>query len=152
MKHINLLCLILLAFSTSLSAQSKYAVKGVVSDSVEHIKLRNTSVSVLNAKDSTLVTFARAGEDGSFDINGLHPGNFIVLLAYPDYADYIDKFSLDSARQNFNLGNIHLQLKSRLLHEVIIKGSAAQMKIKGDTTEFNAAAYVTQPNAKVEDL
>ncbi|MBS1523835.1 MAG: TonB-dependent receptor [Bacteroidetes bacterium] len=152
MKHIALFCLIFLTFSISLSAQNKYTVKGVVSDSVEHVKLRNTSVSVLNAKDSTLVTFTRTGEDGSFNIGGLHPGNFIVLLAYPDYADYVDKFSLDSAKQNFNLGNIHLQLKSRLLHEVIIKGSAAQMKIKGDTTEFNAAAYVTQPNAKVEDL
>ncbi|HEY9001602.1 MAG TPA: outer membrane beta-barrel protein [Mucilaginibacter sp.] len=152
MKHKILLCLIFLAFSASLLAQNKYSVKGVVSDSVEHVKLRNTSVSVLNAKDSTLVTYARTGEDGSFDIGGLHPGKFIVLLAYPDYADYVDKFSLDSTKQNFNLGNIHLQLKSRLLHEVIIKGSAAQMKIKGDTTEFNAAAYVTQPNAKVEDL
>jgi hypothetical protein len=152
MKHTTLLCLIFLVFSASLSAQDKYTVKGVVSDSVEHAKLRNASVSVLNAKDSTLLTFTRANDDGSFNINGLHPGNFIVLLAYPDYADYVDKFSLDSAKQNFNLGNIHLQLKSRLLHEVIIKGSAAQMKIKGDTTEFNAAAYVTQPNAKVEDL
>lgn len=152
MKHNLILCIIFLAFSTSLFAQNKYTVKGMVSDSVEHAKLRNTSVSVLNAKDSTLVTFARTGEDGSFNISGLHPGKFIVLLAYPDYADYVDKFSLDSAKQNYNLGNIHLQLKSRLLHEVIIKGSAAQMKIKGDTTEFNAAAYVTQPNAKVEDL
>jgi hypothetical protein len=152
MKHNLLLCIIFLAFSTSLSAQNKYTVKGVISDSVEHAKLRNTSVSVLDAKDSTLVTFVRTGEDGSFNITGLRAGKFIVLLAYPDYADYVDKFSLDSAKQNFNLGNIHLQLKSRLLHEVIIKGSAAQMKIKGDTTEFNAAAYVTQPNAKVEDL
>lgn len=152
MKHTTLLCLIFLTLSTSLIAQNKYAVKGAVSDSVEHVKLRNASVSVLNAKDSTLVTFARAAEDGSFNISGLYPGKFIVLLSYPDYADYVDKFSLDSAKQNFNFGNIHLDLKSRLLHEVIIKGTAAAIKIKGDTTEFNAAAYVTQPNAKVEDL
>src|SRR3569623_533744 len=123
MKHNLLLCIIFLVFSGSLFAQNKYTVKGAVSDSVEHVKLHNTSVSVLNAKDSTLVTFARTGEDGSFNISGLHPGNFIVLLAYPDYADYVDKFSLDSAKQNFNLGNVHLMLKSRLLHEVIIKGS-----------------------------
>src|SRR5579859_1398496 len=152
MKHLTLSILVFFIFSATLSAQNKYSIKGAVSDSVEHIKLRNTSVSVLNAKDSTLVTFARAGEDGSFNISGLYPGKFIVLLSYPDYADYVDQFSLDSAKENFNLGNIHLQLKSRLLHEVIIKGSAAQMKIKGDTIEFNASAYVTQPNAKVEDL
>src|SRR3569623_2088372 len=110
MKHKILLCLIFLAFSATLSAQNKYTVKGAVSDSVEHTKLRNTSVSVLNAKDSTLVTFARTGEDGSFNISGLQPGKFIVLLAYPDYADYVDKFSLDSAKQCFNLGNVNLML------------------------------------------
>src|SRR4051812_19391975 len=112
MKHITFLCLIFLVFSASLSAQNKYTVKGMVSDSVEHVKLRNTSVSVLNAKDSTLVTFARTNENGSFYISDLHPGKFIVLLAYPDYADYVDKFSIDSAKQNFDFGNIHLQLKS----------------------------------------
>ena len=146
------LALFLCYFHLRLFAQNKYWVKGVVGDSVEHIKLHHTSVAVLNAKDSTLVTFTRTGEDGSFNINGLHPGNYIILLSYPDYADYVDKFSLDSAKQEFSFGNIRMQLKSRLLHEVIIKGTAAAIKIKGDTTEFNAAAYVTQPNAKVEDL
>src|ERR1700744_5874502 len=34
----------------------------------------------------------------------------------------------------------------------MIKGTASQMKIKGDTTEFNAKAFVIQPNDKVEDL
>lgn len=152
MRLTILLSLIFVLFSSCLFAQNKYWVKGVVGDSVEHTKLHHTSVAVLNAKDSTLVTFTRTGEDGSFNINGLHPGNYIILLSYPDYADYVDKFSLDSAKQEFSFGNIRMQLKSRLLHEVIIKGTAAAIKIKGDTTEFNAAAYVTQPNAKVEDL
>jgi hypothetical protein len=119
---------------------------------VEHVKLHNASISVLNAKDSTLVTFTRAGEDGSFAINGLHKGKFILLLAYPDYADYVDHFELDSAKQSHSFGGINMQLKSRLLHEVIVKGTATAIKIKGDTTEFNAAAYKIQPNAKVEDL
>src|SRR5476651_397791 len=38
--------------------------------------------------------------------------------------------------------------RSRLLKEVIVRGTASQMKIKGDTTEFNARAFVIQPNAK----
>jgi len=152
MKSTILLSLFLFLFSASVFGQNNYSVKGIVSDSVEHTKLRNTSVAVLNAKDSTMVTFTRAAEDGSFAISGLKPGKFIVLLSYPDYADYVDHFSLDSAKQTFNFGNIHLDLKSRLLHEVIIKGTAAAIKIKGDTTEFNAAAYKIQPNAKVEDL
>src|ERR1700733_12040323 len=43
-------------------------------------------------------------------------------------------------------------LKSKLLAEVLVKGTRAAIKIKGDTTEYNAAAFKIQPNAKVEDL
>lgn len=35
---------------------------------------------------------------------------------------------------------------------MIIKGEAIAVKINGDTTEFNAAAYKIEPNSKVEDL
>jgi hypothetical protein len=45
-----------------------------------------------------------------------------------------------------------MSLKSRLLKEVLIKGTVAAIKIKGDTTEYNAKAFVIQPNSKVEDL
>lgn len=152
MRFTTSLILLFSLISTCAFAQNSYSVKGVISDSVDHIKLHNTSVAVLSSKDSTLITYVRAGEDGSFSINGLTKGKFILLLAYPDYADYVDNFSLDSARQSYNFGKINMQLKSRLLQEVIIKAKPVAIKVKGDTTEFNAAAYAVQPNAKVEDL
>lgn len=151
MKFYFLLSLSFLLFVGSVFGQG-YGVKGSVNDSVEHVKLINASVAILNAKDSTLVTFTRAAQDGAFDIKNLHKGKFILLLAYPDYADYVQHFSLDSVKQLHNFGHINMELKSRLLHEVIIKGATTAIKIKGDTTEFNAAAYKIQPNAKVEDL
>ncbi|HJP63976.1 MAG TPA: outer membrane beta-barrel protein, partial [Mucilaginibacter sp.] len=147
-----LLCFIISFISLSVSAQSNYAAKGVIADSVEHVKLGNASVAILQAKDSILVKFTRTAENGSFSMAGLTKGKFILLVSYPDYADYVEPFTLDSVKQEHHFGNINMNLKSRLLKEVIVKGTAAQIKIKGDTTEFNARAFVTQPNAKVEDL
>lgn len=152
MKFTILLFFILGLGSVNVFAQNNYAIKGIVADSVDHIKLFHTSAAVLNAKDSTLVKFTRAADDGSFAINGLTKGKFILLVAYPDYADYVEFFNLDSANQSHNFGTINMRLKARLLKEVLIKGTAAAIRIKGDTTEFNAAAYTIQPNAKVEDL
>jgi hypothetical protein len=143
-----LLCLC--SFSTL--AQTTYSVKGNSVDSVANIKLVNTSISILNAKDSTLRKFTRATANGSFSISNLNKGKFILLVTYPGYADYVEHFTLDSAKSNFNFGNINMNLKSRLLNEVLIKGTVAAIKIKGDTTEFNAKAYTIQPNSKVEDL
>jgi len=152
MRPSILICLFLVLFSKIALAQSNYAIKGIVADSVEKVKLQNSSIAVLQAKDSLLVKYTRAAEDGTFSIAGLNRGNYILLVSYPEYADYTRTFSLDSSKQSQNFGNINIVPKTRLLKEVIIKGTAAQMKIKGDTTEFNAKAFVTQPNAKVEDL
>lgn len=108
---------------------------------------------VLNAKDSILRKFTRAKPDGSFAINDLAKGKFILVLSYPGYADYTEGFTLDEkVEPSHDFGKLSMILKSRLLQDVIIKGSARAIKIKGDTTEFNANAYVIQPNAKVEDL
>jgi len=152
MKFTILLLSFLLLFTFRLAAQNTYSVKGVVADTAVKAKLLNTAVSVLNSKDSTLVTFTRAAKDGSFSIGNLHKGNFILLVTYPGYADYVEQFALDSVKTMHDFGQVNMILKSRLLQDVIIKGTRSAIKIKGDTTEFNAAAFTVQPNAKVEDL
>ncbi|OOQ59043.1 outer membrane beta-barrel family protein [Mucilaginibacter pedocola] len=152
MKH-TFTTLILLCFLTlTATAQKTYLVKGSVRDSVANAGLHNASVSILNAKDSTLRKFMRATTNGSFNLGNLGKGQFILLVTYPDYADYVEKFTLDSVHTERSFGNINMALKSRLLKEVLIKGSVAAIKIKGDTTEYNAKAFVIQPNSKVEDL
>ena len=152
MRYTILLSFFLTFFALTTLAQTGYSVKGTVGDSVEKIKLRTSAVSILQAKDSVLVKFGFTDAAGKFTLNGVGKGKYILLVSCPDYADYVEQFSLDSANQVHDFGNISLQLRSRLLKEVIIKGTASQMKIKGDTTEFNARAFVIQPNAKVEDL
>jgi len=152
MKAIVLFSLFFSFFFVAAYAQDNYSVKGIIIDSVDRVKLSNTSVLILNAKDSTLVTYSRAAGDGSFAIYGLHQGKFIILLTYPDYADFVDHFKIDSSSKSYNFNSINMQLRTRLLQEVIVKGTRAAIKIKGDTTEYNAAAYILQPNAKVEDL
>ena len=127
-------------------------IRESISDTVEKVKLQNAAVTVLQANDSILVKFGYVKTDGSFMLDGLSRGKYILLVSYPDYADYVESFSLDSANPSQDIGNIPMTPKSRLLQEVIVKGTASQMKIKGDTTEFNANAFVIQPNAKVEDL
>lgn len=135
-----------------LFSQSNYEVKGVITDTAATYKMINSSITILNAKDSTLVKYMRASADGSFKLNPPKAGKFILLVSYPGYADYVEDFILDSLKKIYDFGSINLMLKSTLLNDVIIKGKVNAIKMKGDTTEFNAAAYVIQPNSKVEDL
>jgi len=148
MRPTILLFIFFALFAVSTFAQNSYTIKGVIADSVEHVKLGTASVAVLQAKDSVLVKFTYVEKDGSFAVSGLQKGKFILLVSYPDYADYTEEFGLDSTNQTRNFGSISMTLKTRLLKEVMIKGTASQMKIKGDTTEFNAKAFVIETAAR----
>ena len=153
MKRIMLSLALLIGVSLALHAQNNnYRIKGFVVDTAYSAKLANSSISVLNAKDSTLVNFGFAAENGSFTIDQLSPGQFILLVTYPGYADYVENFKLDSTHREKDFQKLNLTLIANLLQGVIIKGKATAIKIKGDTTEFNASSYVIQPNSKVEDL
>ncbi|MXV52891.1 outer membrane beta-barrel protein [Pedobacter sp. HMF7647] len=146
------LLLSVMCLSARLYAQTGYLVKGAVTDTASNTNLQNASVSVLQAKDSMLVSFTRTKLDGAFNLTLPKKGSYILMITYPKYADYVERFTLDSAHQSRDFGKLNLFLKSRLLQEVIIKGQVSAIKIKGDTTEFNAGNFKVQPNAKVEDL
>ncbi|MBB5637557.1 hypothetical protein HDE68_003472 [Pedobacter cryoconitis] len=147
-----LLIAVFCIFSHCAFSQNPYSINGTVADHAAGTNLHYATVSVLRTKDSTLVKFTRAAENGIFNISGLQKGKLFLLVTYPGYADYVEPFVLDSTKNSIDFGKIKLTLKATLLADVIIKGKAAAIKIKGDTTEFNASAYQIQPNSKVEDL
>jgi hypothetical protein len=152
MKFTIILIIFTSFFTFTLKAQNLYTIKGSIQDTASNAKLANTTICVLNAKDSILRAFTRAGINGAFNISNLGKGKFILLVTYPGYADYVEPFNLDSIKASHDFGKLNMILKARLLADVIVKGTRAAIKIKGDTTEFNAAAFTIQPNSKVEDL
>ena len=150
-KNLLLWCFLLSLFIYS-SAQGQQFIKGRVIDTASTSLLSGTSVSVLRAKDSTLVKFTRALDNGTFEINNIPKGKYILLVSYPKYADFVDHFTLDSIKPSIDYGRINLTGMAKILADVIVKGNRAAIKIKGDTTEFDPKAYNIEPNSKVEDL
>ncbi|SEN39874.1 Outer membrane receptor proteins, mostly Fe transport [bacterium A37T11] len=132
-------------------AQTNRRILGTVADTAANVKLIHTTVILLHTKDSTLYQYTRANEQGHFSLEQVDTGSYILLLTYPEYADYVEEIHIDSTTGDKNLGNFNLLLKSQLLQEVVVHGSKA-ITLKGDTTEFDAGHYVIQKNDRVEDL
>ncbi|MES2416756.1 MAG: TonB-dependent receptor [Bacteroidota bacterium] len=151
MKLKILVILICCLYGAQTYAQKLYSVKGLLIDTASNSKIDKATITVLNAKDSVLQKFVYSNK-GNFEVSNLKAGEFMLLITYPDYADFVARFTLDEAQPTYNFGNVKMILKARLLEEVIIRSKVVRMSIKGDTTEFNGAAYATQKNAKVEDL
>jgi len=136
----------------SASAQTgDYTIKGAIIDTASKTRLEGATVTVLTVKDSILQKYTYTSK-GTFSMSKLPAGKLLLLVTYPDFVDYTAEFSLDAANPQKNFGDIAMTLKSKMLNDVIVKAKVVAIKLKGDTTEFNAAAYATQKNAKVEDL
>jgi hypothetical protein len=150
MKTIVLALFAVFLFTYSSFSQGMHSVKGITIDSVSKAKLSG-SVSVLDAKDSVLRKFTYADDNGAFTINGLPAGKYLLFITYPGYDEKMKPFTLGPPNAVSDLGNINLGV-TNVLGEATVKGPVQEIKIKGDTLEFNAKAYVIQPNSKVEDL
>src|ERR1700751_1760763 len=135
-----ILALTLLCLSAfySFGQTANYSIKGVIADTTEKVNLTGTTVTIVNAKDSILRAFTWVVGDGKFSINNLSKGKYLLMVSYHGYADYTDNFTLDSVKTSVDFGKIDMILKSRLLADVLVKGEVTAIKIKGDTTEFNA--------------
>ncbi|MFI5193680.1 MAG: outer membrane beta-barrel protein [Chitinophagales bacterium] len=126
-------------------------LKGLVSDTAEHTPLFQSSVMVLQSKDSFLISFARADSHGAFTFPHLPAGKLICKISYPGYADYVTELDLKDSSET-NLGKISMILKSQLLKEVVVHGNMAAIRVKGDTLEFKADSFKVQQGATVEEL
>ncbi|RTL53220.1 MAG: hypothetical protein EKK39_05155 [Sphingobacteriales bacterium] len=142
----------ILLFISLHSAAQTIRIKGTISDTTAHIPLSNAVVAVLRANDSVLLHFTRTHKNGSFEMNAIPAVKSIVMVSYPNYADFIDTLFIKPGQTLIDLGNIYLETKAHLLQEVIVQQRVAAIKIKGDTTEFKADSFHTGPNANVQDL
>ncbi|MEO6820147.1 MAG: outer membrane beta-barrel family protein [Ginsengibacter sp.] len=125
------------------------SIKGVVSDSSINQKTAKASVAVLNKRDSVLVNYTRTAPDGSFKIDNIPDGDYILLITYPKYGDYVDPFTIKS-QDNIDMKQIYLTPKAKLLDEIVIRQAA--IRLKGDTTEYAADSFKVRENANVEEL
>ena len=148
MQKIILLSISVFLYSQVTFSQNSY-IKGTLTDSSANNKLSNAVISVLNAKDSTLAKFSRSNSTGKFSAGPLPQGDYLLMITYPKYGEYIDKVSLDG-NTDIDLTDIYLVQTSKLLEEIIIRQQS--IRIKGDTTEFTADSFYVKPNATVEDL
>lgn len=145
-----LFLIICLAAARSATAQSA-SVKGNISDTLENKTLSHAVVLLLRKSDSIMVKFTRTGKDGDFVLKNLPAGDFLLMISYPAYADYVDEIHLkDSAL--ITLHSIGMIRKSQLLKEVMVIGNKGAIHIKGDTTEYKADSFRVQPGATVEEL
>lgn len=151
MRKLTALFSLLLVLCTSVTMAQKSNIKGSVTDTLNKENLSNAVISVLRSKDSVLVTYTRTDSKGNFELKNISKGDYILMVTYPTYADYVDNILVDAGK-DLTLGSLPLITKANLLQEVIVRQRISAIRVKGDTTEYRADSFHVSPNADVQEL
>ncbi len=140
---------ILLLISYASEAQN-ITIEGTVMDSTIKKPLNYATISLANAKDSSLISFTRANEEGFFQIKKVPAGKYLISISYVGY-QYTWIGIKAGSTSTLSLGNIYLQ-NTASMSAVTVTARRPPVVINGDSIEFNSENFKTQPNAVVEDM
>lgn len=149
---------ILLLFSCiagSLFAQrtvTKLEIGGMVVDSASGKPLRQASVSLMMARDSSYVMGTITDGDGVFQLRNMAPGKYRLLITFLGYRNVSQLITVTSGEPAIGVGILRMVEQSNQLQEVVVRQESPPVTVKQDTLEFNAGSFKTQPNAAVEEL
>ena len=139
-----------LQLTTATFAQNGHRVKGKIADEASGKSLPGANVVLVSVKDTTNRAFAVADIDGNFEINGLDNAFYKMTVTFVGYQP-MKKF-VRVNQPMVNVGTLSLKVDTEVLKEVTIQGNTVTAVQKGDTLQYNATAYKTNPDANAEDL
>lgn len=140
--------LLVLFISFNAAAQNS-TIKGKVYDTTSKKGLAYATISLVKAKDSTLVSFSKADSSGNFSLKSVPRGEYIISTSYVGFVPVWKPVSV--SKEVVDLGNLEMT-DVKFADEVVVRSKRPPVTINGDTLEFNTENFKTQPNAVVEDM
>jgi hypothetical protein len=106
----RLITLFVCLFPAMAFSQAKFSgtVKGVVIDSVTQAPLKGATVVLLEAKDSSAISYGTSDSTGAFELKNLPAGSFIIGVSFTGFAEYVKDISLSAAIPIFDAGKVIL--------------------------------------------
>lgn len=138
--------IVLFLFTQNAVSQS---ITGKVGNAVSGKPMNGVTVVAVSFRDTTAKFTARTDSSGNFTVVA-NRGIYRVIIAQDGFRTWQGVAKL--FRGDTNLGFIKLMDTALRMNEAVVMGKAASAVQRGDTSEYNAAAYKTNPDATAEDL
>lgn len=129
---------------------ARVTIKGVATDTLAN-ELAYATVMLLNPVDTTLVSFTRSDDKGTFSFKGIKNTPYLLKITYVGYLPFQKHLNISENEIN-DLGALMIKPISSELMEVVIKTAKAPLRIHGDTIEYDATTFKVPPGSTVEDL
>jgi hypothetical protein len=111
-------------------------IKGIVKDADGSL-LANASVSLLNAKDSSLVKINITNKQGEYQFKNIKPGRYLANATFVGYTNsYSPAFEL-SASGDINIAALSIAKTTGGLKDVVVTAKKPLIEVKADKTILN---------------
>lgn len=133
------------------SAQAQnITASGVVRDSSDHSPLVGANIILRNIADTTDMAYGTTDADGKFRIDHLQARQYHLTISYIGYRKYHKIVAI--TRKGRTFGVIYMAIQPAMMKDVHVVGRAIASVQKGDTVQYNANAFKTNPDASAQDL
>ncbi len=149
MKNFIILSFTFLALAANLHGQ-QFSFTGTVYDSTDNSPLLGADVILYKLPENAKPIGRAADKTGSFSFTNLAPAVYLLQVTYMGYNDMQDTIRL--FRKSILNRKLFLSRSAVETVDIEITGKAIPAVQKGDTIQFNANAFKTNPDASAEDL
>lgn len=143
--------LIIMVGVTSVTYSKDFTITGSVLDKALGKPLQSATVTVHSKKDSSIIKGTYTNNLGKFKIENIPMGGVYVEFTFVGYKTKKEDIK-PADKDIIDLGKIYLDAETVQMKSVEVVGDMVRAEIKDDTTQYNAKAFKTEPNAQVEDL
>lgn len=134
----NKLLLVFCIFFTVNALFSQINIAGTIKDE-NNQSLSFCSVALLESKDSTLVKGSLTNENGNYIIEGVMPGNYLILASYIGYKDlYSETFEIKPENKTAQV-DLKFSQSSIELKEIVVVAKKPLLEQKADRLVVNVA-------------
>ena len=165
MKRITTLCILITLLANASSYMlAQHTLSGTILSKTDNAPVEMATVRLFSYHrtpgihpdtgqaliDSTLVQGAQTTYDGMFLLHNIPEGKYRLIISSVGFATLTKEIQMPN--QHLDIPVIRLVEEVQHLAEVSVQGKAAEMTVKGDTIEYNTAAYQVSETATVEEL
>ncbi|MBD1398161.1 TonB-dependent receptor [Pontibacter sp. JH31] len=145
----RLLFILLAILCMSQAEAQNLSVSGKVQDAHGKTTLPGATVLLTRTTYNSQTGIVTNGE-GNFLFDNVAPGAYTIEVSYLGFKPYSKSIVVQD--EALHLGTILLEEASATIKEVQVIGRVPLGEQKGDTTQYNAGAFKTAPDASAEDL
>lgn len=152
MKRCCFLLITSFLFLTGIAQSRNGQVSGSIRD-INQKPIIAATVSLLNAKDSSVHKLAVSDKQGDFEFDRIADGKYLVAITSTGFAKAISPvFELSSVNNRVNLGNFELTVQSTELGVVTVAAKRPLIENKIDRTVVNVESSITNTGGTAIDV